>query len=254
MKQDLFKLEGKIALVTGASRGIGREIALTLASRGAYVILASRKLADLETVAAEIRDQGGRAEVVACHTGDMGQIFALLKQVRENHGALHILVNNAGTNPYFGDVLNADEGIWNKTVEVNLKGYFFLSQQAALLMKEQGGGVIVNVASVNGIRPAPFQGIYSITKAGVISMTKAFAKELAPYNIRVNALLPGLTDTKFTSALTQDPGILNMILPSIPLGRVAKPSEMAGAVLYLVSEASSYTTGACLVVDGGMLA
>ncbi|MDZ4163961.1 MAG: SDR family oxidoreductase [Smithellaceae bacterium] len=254
MKQDLFNLKGKIALVTGASRGIGREIALTLASRGAYVILTSRKLADLETVAAEVRNQGGQAEAMTCHTGDPGQIFALVAEIRKKHGRLHILINNAAANPYFGEMLNADEGVWNKTVDVNLKGYFFMSQQSALLMKEQGGGVIVNVASVNGIRPAPFQGIYSITKAGVISMTKAYAKELAPYNIRVNALLPGLTDTKFASALVNNQEILNMVLPSIPLGRVAQPQEMAGAVLYLVSEAASYTTGACLVVDGGMLA
>lgn len=254
MKHDLFQLDGKIALVTGASRGIGREIALTLASRGAHVILASRKLADLEAVTAEIRRQGGRAEAMACHTGDMGQIFALVAQIKERHGKLDILVNNAATNPHFGDILTVDEGIWNKTVDVNLKGYFFLSRQAALLMKEQGGGAIVNVASVNGVSPAPWQGLYSITKAGVISMTKAFAKELAPWNIRVNALLPGLTDTKFASALIQNQDILNMVLPSIPMGRVAKPSEMASAVLYLASDASSYTTGACLVVDGGMLA
>jgi len=131
---------------------------------------------------------------------------------------------------------------------------FFMSQHAAKMMKDSGGGAIVNVASVNGIRPAPFQAIYSITKAGVIALTKSFAKELAPFNIRVNALLPGLTDTKFAAAITSNDDILKFVLPSIPMGRVAKPDEMAGAVLYLVSDLASYTTGATLVVDGGMLA
>ncbi len=254
MHHDLFSLENKVTLVTGASRGIGREIALILAAHGANVILASRKQNDLEVVEAEIRSRGGKAEAMSCHTGDMAQIEALFRQIRAKHQALHILVNNAATNPHFGDILTVDEGMWNKIIDVNLKGYFFMSQRAATFMKEQGGGVILNVASVNGVSPAPWQGVYSITKAGVISITKAFAKELAPWNIRVNALLPGLTDTKFAQALVKNQDILNLILPSIPLRRVAQPSEMAAAVLYLVSGASSYTTGACLPVDGGMLA
>jgi NAD(P)-dependent dehydrogenase (short-subunit alcohol dehydrogenase family) len=151
-------------------------------------------------------------------------------------------------------VLSADEKAWDKTFAVNMKGVFFISQEAARMMKDQGGGVIVNVASINAIRPAPFQGIYSITKAGIVALTKSFAKELAPLNIRVNALLPGLTDTKFSSLMISNPDIMKIILPSIPLGRAANPEEMAGAVLYMVSDASSYMTGACIVVDGGMLA
>ena len=131
---------------------------------------------------------------------------------------------------------------------------FFASVLAGRMMRDQGKGSIINVASVNAVRPGPKQGIYSITKAGIIAMTKAFAKELAPYRIRVNALLPGLTDTKFSAALTQNQDILKMVLPTIPLGRIARPEEMAGAVLYLVSDAASYTTGSCLTVDGGMLA
>lgn len=254
MHHDLFKLDGKVALVTGASRGIGREIASMLAAYGARVILSSRKQADLEIVAAEIKNRGGQADALFCHTGDMAQIDSLFRQIREKYQALDILVNNAATNPHFGDILSVEESMWNKIVDVNLKGYFFMSQRAALLMKEKGGGVILNIASVNGITPAPWQGVYSITKAGVISLTKAFAKELAGYNIRVNAILPGLTDTKFASALIKNEQILKLILPSIPMGRVAQPSEMAAAALYLVSGASSYTTGACLPVDGGMLA
>jgi NAD(P)-dependent dehydrogenase (short-subunit alcohol dehydrogenase family) len=183
----------------------------------------------------------------------MAQIDSLFGELTARYPRLDILVNNAGTNPFFGDVLSTDEKAWDKTCDVNLKGYFFMSQYAAKWMVQSGGGAIVNVASINGIRPAPFQGVYSITKAGIIAMTKSFAKELAPQHIRVNALLPGLTDTKFTAAL-QNPDILKMVLPMIPLGRMARPEEMAGAVLYLVSDAASYTTGICLTVDGGMLA
>ncbi|MDD5167665.1 MAG: SDR family oxidoreductase [Syntrophales bacterium] len=254
MQPDLFLLKDKIALVTGASRGIGEAIAKTLADHGAQVILASRKLDDLKHVEDEIIQSGGQATSIACHTGEMAQIHHLFNEIKKKYTRLDILINNAATNPFFGDVLSADERAWDKTFAVNMKGVFFISQEAAKIMKDQGGGVIVNVASINAIRPAPFQGIYSITKAGIVALTKSFAKELAPLNIRVNALLPGLTDTKFSSLMIGNPDIMKIILPSIPLGRAAKPEEMAGAVLYMASEASSYMTGACMVVDGGMLA
>jgi NAD(P)-dependent dehydrogenase (short-subunit alcohol dehydrogenase family) len=254
MKKDVFSLEGRIALVTGASRGIGEAIAKTLAGQGARVIVTARRIDGLKRVVEEINAGGGSAVAIACHLGEMEQIGLLFEQVRNEYGKLDILVNNAGTNPFFGDVLSADEKAWDKTVDVNLKGYFFMSQNGAKIMKDQGGGVIVNIASVNGIRPAPFQGIYSITKAGIISMTQSFAKELAPFHIRVNAVLPGLTDTKFSALMIQSPEIMKIILPMIPMNRAAQPEEMAGLVLYLVSDASSYTTGACIPVDGGMLA
>jgi NAD(P)-dependent dehydrogenase (short-subunit alcohol dehydrogenase family) len=254
MKID-FNLTGKIALVTGASRGIGESIAITLADYGAHCILVSRKADALEGVAGAIRSRGGKADVIACNVGDLPKIEGLFAQIKEKFGKLDILVNNAATNPYFGEMVGADAGIWDKTFDVNLKGPFFLIKHAVPLMTASGGGAIVNVSSVNGIRPAPFQGIYSITKAALISMTKAFAKELAGKNIRVNALLPGLTDTKFSSVMTQNEELMEkVLLPMIPLHRAAKPDEMAGAVLYLVSEASSYTTGATIVVDGGQLA
>jgi NAD(P)-dependent dehydrogenase (short-subunit alcohol dehydrogenase family) len=249
-----LNFQGKTALVTGASRGIGEAIARALAANGAEVILTSRKLEDLKHIADDITKEGGKATALSCHVGEMEQINLLFEAIRKKFTKLDILINNAATNPFFGDVLSADERAWDKTFAVNLKGLFFLSQHAAKMMKTTGGGAIVNVASVNAIRPAPFQGIYSITKAGIIALTLSFAKELAPFNIRVNALLPGLTDTKFASALTQSPEIMKMVLPTIPMGRIAKPEEMAGAVLYLVSDAASYTTGACLNVDGGMLA
>ncbi len=249
-----FDLDGKIAIVTGASRGIGQSIAKGLAAHGATVFCTSRKIEDLNKVKDEIELEGGKAHAIACHIGKLDDIQNLFKAVEERYGRLDILVNNAATNPYFGDVLHATADAWDKTIDVNFKGYFFMSQYAANLMIKNKGGSIVNVASINGIRPAPFQGIYSMTKAGVIAMTKSFAKELAPFNVRVNAILPGLTDTKFSSVMTQNEEILNLILPTIPMKRVANPDEMVGAVVYLVSDAASYTTGATIVIDGGALA
>jgi len=251
MTQPTFDLSGKIALVTGASRGIGEAIAKLLARHGAHVIVSSRKAEHCAPVVAAIQADGGFAEAMACHIGEMEQIDAIFKAIEAKHGRLDILVNNAAANPYFGPILDTPLGAFQKTVDVNIRGYFFMSVGGAKLMKQ--GGAIVNVASVNGVIAGPFQGIYSITKAAVISMTQAFAKECAPLKIRVNALLPGFTDTKFASALTNNPAILEKALEHIPLNRIAQPNEMAGAVLYLVSDAASYTTGSCLNVDGGYL-
>jgi NAD(P)-dependent dehydrogenase (short-subunit alcohol dehydrogenase family) len=251
--KDLFDLTGKIALVTGASRGIGESIARLLASKGAHVIVSSRKIEACQAVADSIVADGGKASAIACHVGEMAQIDEAFAQIKEQFGRLDILVNNAAANPYFGHILDTDLAAYSKTVDVNIRGYFFMSIAAGNMMKEQGGGVILNTASVNAISPGDMQGIYSITKAAVLSMTKAFAKECGKLNIRVNALLPGLTDTKFASALTSNDNILKTALKVIPLGRVAHPDEMAGTVLYLVSDASSYTTGTSVIVDGGML-
>lgn len=254
MSKNLFDLTGKVALVTGASRGIGESIARLLAAYGAEVIVSSRKIDGCETVASSIRNNGGKATAMACHVGEMAQIESTFATIKEKFGRLDILVNNAAANPYFGHILDTSLAAYDKTVDVNIRGYFFMSIEAGKMMKEQGGGVILNTASVNGLSPGDMQGIYSITKASVISMTKSFAKECGPLNIRVNALLPGLTDTKFASALTTNEHILKKALQIIPLGRVADPDEMAGTVLYLVSDASSYTTGTTVVVDGGMMA
>ncbi len=253
-ERDLFDLSGRIALVTGASRGIGEAIARLLARHGAEVVVSSRKLDGCEAVAAQIRDDGGKAYALACHIGDMAQIESLYDAIAERFGRLDILVNNAATNPYYGHILDTDPGVFEKTVDVNIRGYFFMSVAAGRLMREKGGGAIVNVASVNGVSPGPLQGIYSITKSAVINMTQAFAKECGQHNIRVNALLPGLTRTKFAAALTENEKARDYYLEKVPLGRVAEPSEMAGAVLFLVSDASSYATGSCVTVDGGYLA
>jgi len=249
-----FSLKDKTALITGASRGIGESIAKTLSLYGAHCILVSRKIEGLEAVAEKIREQGGTADPIACHMGELSGIEDLMNQIKEKYGRLNILINNAAANPYFGDMAGVDEGIWNKINDVNLKGPFFMIQKATPLLKESGGGSIVNVSSVNGIRPAPFQGVYSITKAALISMTQAYAKELAQHKIRVNALLPGLTDTKFSKALMDNKAIHDHVVAQIPLGRHAEPEEMAGAVLYLVSGAASFTTGTCITCDGGFLA
>ena len=251
--ENLFSLKDKVALVTGASRGIGESIAKVLAGAGAHVIVSSRKIEGCQVIADDIIKAGGSAEAIACHIGEMDQIENCFKQIEEKHGKLDILVNNAAANPYFGHILDTDLSAFQKTTDVNIRGYFFMSVTAGKIMKKNGGGNIINVASVNGIIPGDFQGIYSITKSSVIAMTKAFAKECAPQGIRVNALLPGLTDTKFASALTTNDAIMKQALMHIPMKRAAMPDEMAGTVLYLASAASSYTTGACINVDGGYL-
>lgn len=249
-----FDLNGKIALVTGASRGIGRAIAETFAEYGAEVVMVSRKIETLTEAADAITAKGGKAHPVACHMGDITAIRALYEFVEKTFDRLDILVNNAATNPYFGEMAGVDENIWNKTFDVNLKGPFFMIKNAIPLMKAAGGGAIVNVSSVNGIKPAQLQGIYSVTKGALITMTKAYAKELAPHKIRVNALLPGFTDTKFSAALMQQDEIYKYVIGQIPMGRHADPEEMVGAALYLVSDAASFTTGTCITCDGGYLA
>lgn len=250
---DLFNLKGKVALVTGASRGIGESIAKLLAAHGAHVIVSSRKLDGCQAVVDQIVAEGGSAQAIPCHIGEMDQIEFIFDAIKEQHSKLDILVNNAAANPYFGHVLDTDLGAYQKTVDVNIRGYFFMSIAGSKLMRENDGGAIVNVASINGVIPGDFQGIYSITKAAVISMTKTFAKECAQFGIRVNALLPGATDTKFAATLVKNPKILEQAMGHVPMKRVAQPDEMAGTVLYLVSDASTYTTGTSVNVDGGYL-
>lgn len=253
MTDPLFDLSGQTALVSGASRGIGEAIAHLLAAHGAHVICTSRKLEGCQAVADAIAAAGGSAEAHAVHVGDPAAIEALFATLDAAGKRVDILVNNAAANPYFGPAVDMTLDAYEKTVEVNLRGYFWTTVQAARRMKGHGGAV-VNVASVNAERPAPGQLVYSMTKAGIVNMTEGFAKELAPLGIRVNAVLPGLTDTRFASALTSNPKIMDMMLRLIPLARVAQPGEIAPAVLFLASPAASYLTGAALPVDGGYLA
>ncbi|MBS0457321.1 MAG: glucose 1-dehydrogenase [Proteobacteria bacterium] len=250
----VFDLTGKTALVTGASRGIGAAIARLLAAHGAHVVCVSRKLDACEAIAAAIRAAGGSAQAQAMHAGEPASIEALFDTLDGQGRAPHILVNNAAANPYYGPLLDMDLASYEKTVAVNLRGYFWASVQAARRMREHGGGAIVNIASVNARRPAPGQGVYSMTKAGIVNLTQGMAREWAAHGIRVNAVLPGLTDTKFAGAITADAKLMATMTRMIPLARAARPAEIAPAVLFLCAPASAYVTGAALTVDGGYLA
>lgn len=254
MTDPLFDLSGKTALITGASRGIGEAIAHLLAAHGAHVVCTSRNLEASGAVAEAIRAGGGSAEAHALHVGDPEAIEAVFGALDAAGRAPDILVNNAAANPYFGPMLDMDLGSYQKTVDVNLRGYFWTTVQAARRMAAKKSGSIVNVASVNAKRPAHGQGVYSMTKAGIVNMTEGFAKELAAHGVRVNAVLPGLTDTKFASAITGNPKLMGLMSQLIPMGRSAQPDEIAPAVLFLASPASAYVTGTCLTVDGGYLA
>jgi len=249
----MFDLKGRVALVTGASRGIGEAIAKAYAERGARVIVSSRKQDGCEAVAAAIVAAGGDAVAMACHIGDMEALAKLFAAVQERYGRLDVLVNNAATNPYYGHVLDTDLGAFQKTVDVNIRGYFFASVLGGRLMRTGGAGSIINIASVNAIRPGPLQGIYSITKGAVLNMTKAFARECGPEGIRCNAILPGLIRTKFAGTLISDEQQLQHYVGNNPLRRVGEPQDLAGAAVFLASDASSYVTGEFLVVDGGFL-
>lgn len=251
VSREAFSLSGKVALVTGGSRGIGKAIAVGLAKFGADVAVTSRKLPDLEEVAAEIRRSGRRSMAVAAHVGRTEEVNSLVPKVKEELGSIDILVNNAGTNPTMDRAIDVEERAWDSIMNLNLKGLFFLSQAVARLMREQGGGNIINITSVAGITPDILP-VYSISKAGVIMATKVMAQQWAQYNIRVNAIAPGLTRTRFSQALWENPDILQGAMMLTPMRRVAEPEEMVGAAVFLASEASSYVTGHVLVVDGGV--
>ena len=243
-------LTGRVAVVTGASRGIGEAIAAGLAAAGAKLVLASRKQEGVEAVAELIRAEGGEAVAVACHTGRPADVQALADRARELFGGVDILINNAATNPHFGPLLEAEESHWDKTFEVNVKGYVHAIRACVPFMRERGGA-IVNIASVAGMVPHGGLGVYGVSKAAVIMLTKTLAVELARDNIRVNAIAPGLIQTRFSEALWGTPERQERALRSIPQRRIGQPDDLVGAVLYLASDASRFTTGAVLVIDGG---
>ena len=247
-----LNLNGKTVLVAGASRGIGEATSKRLAQAGARVICSSRKLVDCQRVADEINQTGGQARAIKLHLGEAEDRKHAIESIKREEGQLDILVNNGATNPYFGEIKDTPDSAFDKTIEVNVKGPFYLSALAVDLMKESGGGSIVNVASINGIRPGAFQGIYSMTKAAVISMTQSFAQEYGTFGIRFNALCPGLTDTKLASALTSSNELTGIMQRGFSLQRVGQPADMAAAIHFLASDASSYMTGRTLVVDGGI--
>ena len=255
MPTDPFRanLSGKVALVTGASRGIGRAIAEAFAAHGARVVLASRKQDALDEVAAGIRAAGGEALPVAAHTGDTEAVQALIARATEAYDGIDILVNNAATNPHFGPILTAEESQWDKTFDVNVKGYFRLVQACAEGMRERGGGKVINMASVAGKTPQPGMGIYCVTKAAVLMLTEVLAAELADWNIQVNAIVPGFVKTKFSRAIWDAPDLNEAVLRATPQHRMAAPEDLTGLALFLASSASDFVTGASYVIDGGLL-
>jgi NAD(P)-dependent dehydrogenase (short-subunit alcohol dehydrogenase family) len=250
-----ISLDGKVAIVTGASRGIGEAIARTFAAHGAKVVLASRKIDGLLAVAESIDKEHGpkTAIAVAAHTGKESDCAALVARAISELGRVDVLVNNAATNPFFGPMLDIENSAWDKTFDVNTKGYFWMARDVAKHLRGRDApGSIVNIASVAGLVAAPMQGVYGMTKAAVIAMTRTLAVELGSSKIRVNAIAPGLVDTKLASAITSNDALADYFTKRAPAGRWGVPDEIAGGALYLASDSASFVTGHTLVIDGGM--
>lgn len=245
-------LSGKVAIVTGASRGIGEAVARAMAAHGAKVVLSSRKLEGLQPVVADIKAAGGEASAVTCHAGNEAQIQNLVAQAVTIYEKVDILVNNAATNPYFGPLMSVEWPAWDKTFEVNTKGYFMAIREVAKhLQARNAPGSIVNVASIAGMGAAIFQGVYGMTKAAVISMTQTLAAELGGTGIRINSIAPGLVETKFAGALLQNREAVERLESQAPVRRIGQPDDIAGLALFLASDASNFITGQTIVADGG---
>ena len=250
----LMDFTGKVVFVSGSSRGIGEAIVRAFAANGAKVIVSSRDQEACEKVAESIRADGGDAKAKAAHAGKMDDVHAVFDWIKAEYGRLDVLVNCGGTNPFYGNIGDTPEAAFDKTIDVNLKGPFYLSAEAVKMMKAQGGGAIVNVASINGISPGHLQGIYSMTKSAMINMTKAFAREYGHDGIRANAICPGLVCTKMTAVFTSIEDMLSKYTSHFPIPRAGKPEDIVGGVLYLASDAAAFTTGTTLVMDGGWTA
>jgi NAD(P)-dependent dehydrogenase (short-subunit alcohol dehydrogenase family) len=250
-----ISLDGKVAVVTGGSRGLGEAIARTFVAHGARVVIASRKQDGVTAVAESIAKEHGadRILALAAHTGKEDECVRLVRETVARFGKVDVLVNNAGTNPHFGPLLSADNGAWDKTFEVNLKGYYWCAREVARhCIAANIPGSIVSVASVAGLVGSPMQGVYAMTKAAVISMTKTLAAELAASKIRVNAIAPGFVDTRLASAILKNDELLKHVVDRTPMGRYGTPDEIAGGALYLASDSASFLTGHTLVIDGGL--
>ena len=251
MDCSFLSLEGKVAVVTGASRGIGKAIAVAFADAGADVVIASRKLPDLEKVAQEIEAKGRKALCVPTHARKIDDLKNLVQKVIEEYNRIDILVNNAASNPAMGPMIDTDEKIYDHIMDTNLKGYFVLSQLVGRIMRDQKEGVIVNISSAGGVSPAEGLGPYCISKAGINMLTKAMALEMGPYNVRVNAIAPRIVKTKFSEALWTNEELMKREYQFTPLKCVATPEEIAQTALYLASTATNYMTGQILVMNGG---
>ncbi len=248
-----FSLEGKVALITGASKGIGEAIARNYANMGAKVVINSRKQAAVDEVANAINAEGGTALGVAGQVGNIEDSQRLFDTTMSVFGRIDIVVNNAATNPVFGPVENTDASVFDKIMAVNVKAPFELAKMCLPIMEKNGGGSIINVSSIGGLKAEQMLGIYSVSKAALISLTKVMAAEWGKYNIRANVICPGLIQTKFSQALWTNDMILKHMMSQVPLGRIGQPEEIVGLALFLASEASSYCTGGVFVADGGYL-
>ena len=244
-----FDLSGKVALVTGSTMGIGEGTALVLARAGAHVVISSRKADDCARVAQAFRDQGLSAEGRACHIGRMDDIAAMGEHLRERHGGLDILVNNAVLSPW-RTIADTDEALFTKTVEVDLRGYWYMSVEATRLMAPRGGGSIVNIASVAALHPEKMLGLYSTLKTALIGMSRSFAIEYGAIGVRVNTVLPGVIQTRLADAFDADQKA--RVIAKNPVGRLGEVDDIANMVLFRAGSASSYCTGQEFVVDGGV--
>jgi NAD(P)-dependent dehydrogenase (short-subunit alcohol dehydrogenase family) len=246
-----FSLEGKVALISGASKGIGAAMARALAQSGASVVLSSRKQAALDALADDFRRDGLEAIGIAANIGRLDDIHALVARALDAYGGIDIVINNAAANPVYGPLQDTDSGAFDKIIDVNLKGPFELCKKVYPVMKQRGGGSIIHISSIGGLRPEAGIGIYSVSKAAIINLTRAMAQDWGADNIRVNAICPGLIRTRFSEALWKDPATRERFLQQIPLGRIGEPDDIAGLALYLASGASAYCSGGIYMVDGG---
>lgn len=247
-----FDLTGKVAIVTGSSKGIGLSIAKGLAENGAKVVICSRKQEAVDAVAQEFKETSLEAIGIECHIGDAEQREQLISKTMDAYGRIDVLVNNAAINPFYGPLESAGEEVFDKIMNVNVKAPWLLSNLALAHMKSNGGSII-NISSVEGIHPGFRLGLYSMTKSALIMLSKNQAKEWGRYGIRSNVVCPGLIKTKFSESLWSDEKLVAQYTGVVPLKRVAEPEEMAGIVMLLASDAGSYMTGGVYTADGGYL-